>query len=61
MGDRHDGRDGKKTREIAMVLSVSPRTVEVHLTRIYRKLNVGSRIALALLLAGSVTPADTPR
>ncbi len=52
--------DGRKTREIAKELSLSPRTVEVHLTRIYRKLNVGSRTSLALLLAGSVTPIAAP-
>jgi DNA-binding CsgD family transcriptional regulator len=42
---------GKRTREIAEVLSVSPRTVDVHLTRIYRKLNIRSRAALARLMA----------
>jgi DNA-binding CsgD family transcriptional regulator len=42
---------GKRTREIAEVLSVSPRTVDVHLSRIYRKLNIPSRAALARLMA----------
>ncbi|MGW6394930.1 LuxR C-terminal-related transcriptional regulator [Streptomyces sp. NPDC055103] len=42
---------GKKTREIAQELSVSPRTVDAHLARIYRKLNVRSRAALARLMA----------
>ncbi|TCO62309.1 helix-turn-helix transcriptional regulator [Actinocrispum wychmicini] len=42
---------GKSTREIAKELSVSPRTVDVHLTRIYRKLNVRSRAALVKLMA----------
>lgn len=42
---------GKKTREIAQELSVSPRTVDAHLTRIYRKLNISSRAALARLMA----------
>jgi DNA-binding CsgD family transcriptional regulator len=42
---------GKKTREIAEELYLSPRTVDVHLTRIYRKLNVQSRAALARLMA----------
>lgn len=41
---------GKKTREIAEELSVSPRTVDVHLTRIYRKLNISSRATLARLM-----------
>lgn len=38
---------GQPTREIASQLRVSPRTVDVHLSRIYRKLNVNSRAALA--------------
>lgn len=42
---------GKRTREIAEQLGLSPRTVDVHLTRIYRKLNVSSRAALASLIA----------
>jgi DNA-binding CsgD family transcriptional regulator/tetratricopeptide (TPR) repeat protein len=42
---------GKKTREIATELSLSPRTVDVHLTKIYRKLNISSRTALARLIA----------
>lgn len=41
---------GKKTREIAQELSLSPRTIDVHLTRIYRKLNISSRAALARLI-----------
>lgn len=44
---------GKKTREIAQELYLSPRTVDCHLTRIYRKLNIGSRAALVHLLAQS--------
>ncbi|POM23841.1 Transcriptional regulatory protein UhpA [Actinomadura rubteroloni] len=44
---------GMKTREIAAELSLSPRTVDVHLTRIYRKLNISSRAVLARLLARS--------
>ncbi|MCD0451751.1 AAA family ATPase [Actinocorallia sp. API 0066] len=42
---------GLKTREIAERLSLSPRTVDVHLTRIYRKLNIRSRATLARLMA----------
>lgn len=44
---------GLKTREIAAELSLSPRTVDVHLTRIYRKLNISSRAVLARLMAES--------
>lgn len=47
---------GKRTREIAEELAVSPRTVDLHLTRIYRKLNVRSRAALVRLLATAATP-----
>ncbi|WP_327292751.1 helix-turn-helix transcriptional regulator [Streptomyces sp. NBC_01198] len=43
--------EGLKTRDIAVQLHISPRTVGVHLTRIYAKLNVGSRAALARLMA----------
>ncbi|WP_164541013.1 ATP-binding protein [Streptomyces abyssomicinicus] len=42
---------GRRTKEIAEQLCLSPRTVEVHLSRIYRKLNVPSRAALARLMA----------
>jgi DNA-binding CsgD family transcriptional regulator/tetratricopeptide (TPR) repeat protein len=42
---------GKRTREIADDLSLSPRTVDAHLTRIYRKLNISSRSALAHIIA----------
>ncbi|MER6949657.1 LuxR C-terminal-related transcriptional regulator [Nonomuraea sp. NPDC000554] len=38
--------DGKKNREIAQLLFVSQRTVELHLTSIYRKLNVSNRAEL---------------
>jgi DNA-binding CsgD family transcriptional regulator len=43
--------DGRKSREIAEKLRVSPRTVDAHLTRIYSKLGVNSRAELARLLA----------
>ncbi|MFI9387644.1 AAA family ATPase [Kutzneria sp. NPDC052558] len=42
---------GIRTREIAEQLSLSPRTVDVHLSHVYRKLNVVSRAALANLMA----------
>lgn len=42
---------GKRTREIAELLRLSPRTVDVHLTRIYRKLDLHSRAALARFMA----------
>lgn len=39
--------EGRKNREIATALSISPKTVEANLTRIYRKLSIGSRAELA--------------
>jgi DNA-binding NarL/FixJ family response regulator len=38
---------GKTNREIGLVLSMSPRTVNKHLEQIYRKLNVDNRTAAA--------------
>jgi DNA-binding CsgD family transcriptional regulator len=43
--------DGKRTKEIAEELNLSARTVEVHLSHIYRKLHVTSRAALASKVA----------
>jgi DNA-binding CsgD family transcriptional regulator len=42
---------GATTREVAERLFLSPRTVEVHLTRIYRKLEIRSRTELAARFA----------
>nr|WSZ99714.1 AAA family ATPase [Streptomyces sp. NBC_00857] len=42
---------GTRTRDIAKELGLSPKTVDVHLSRIYRKLNVRSRTELAWLVA----------
>ena len=39
--------DGKTNREIAQSLFVTPKTVEVHLSSVYRKLGIGSRTQLA--------------
>ncbi|MFF4969883.1 LuxR C-terminal-related transcriptional regulator [Streptomyces sp. NPDC001037] len=51
---------GKRTRDIAAHLRLSPRTVDVHLSRIYRKLGVASRAELARFIAESL-PGRTAR
>jgi DNA-binding CsgD family transcriptional regulator len=43
-------QQGMRNREIASVLHLSPRTVEVYLSRVYAKLNVASRLELARAL-----------
>ncbi|MFY1574194.1 LuxR C-terminal-related transcriptional regulator [Verrucosispora sp. WMMD703] len=55
--------EGLTNRAVAMRLYVTERTVEAHLTRVYRKLGVNSRAALAALLrdgGGAVPPGGTP-
>ncbi|KJE19776.1 transcriptional regulator, luxR family [Frankia torreyi] len=44
---------GKTSRQIAYDLRLSPRTVDAHLTRIYRKLGVSSRVTLVRLVDGN--------
>jgi DNA-binding CsgD family transcriptional regulator len=44
---------GPTNREIAQELFVTPKTVEVHLSSVYRKLGISSRSQLAGALAGS--------
>jgi DNA-binding CsgD family transcriptional regulator/tetratricopeptide (TPR) repeat protein len=44
---------GATTRAIGRALTISPRTVEAHLSRIYRKLELPSRAALVALVARS--------
>jgi len=39
--------EGMTNREIAQSLFVTPKTVEVHLSNVYRKLGIGSRTQLA--------------
>jgi DNA-binding NarL/FixJ family response regulator len=43
---------GSTNREIAQALYVTPKTVEVHLSNAYRKLDISSRRQLASALAG---------
>jgi DNA-binding NarL/FixJ family response regulator len=43
--------DGLSNRDIAQALYVTPKTVEVHLSNTYRKLEIGSRRELSFALA----------
>jgi DNA-binding CsgD family transcriptional regulator len=47
--------EGRPTREVAALLFLSPKTVEFHLSRIYRKLGVRGRTELARAAAGHAT------
>jgi DNA-binding CsgD family transcriptional regulator len=56
---------GRRNNEVAAELSVSPKTVEWHLSRLYRKLGVRSRTELSVLVLkgnplGSIGPKDEP-
>jgi DNA-binding CsgD family transcriptional regulator len=48
---------GRSNKEVASILFLSPKTIEFHLGRIYRKLNVANRTALAAALARSQSAA----
>jgi DNA-binding CsgD family transcriptional regulator len=52
--------EGLANKEIAAALHMSVHTVEGHLTRIYRKLDIRSRAALAGRLVRSQQPESTP-
>lgn len=51
---------GDSNREISDKLWITVSTVEQHLTRIYRKLNLSGRAGLAGLLRAELLPADAP-
>jgi DNA-binding CsgD family transcriptional regulator len=51
-------RDGRSNPEIATLLSISPRTVEYHLHKVFTKLRIASRTELHLVLADSVPAND---
>jgi DNA-binding CsgD family transcriptional regulator len=51
---------GTKTGTIARQLGVSPRTVDVHLSRIYRKLGVPGRAGLVAIVARLPPAGSTP-
>ncbi len=48
---------GKTNPEIAMILQVSPRTIEKHMERILAKLEVENRTAAAVVISGSASVA----
>ena len=49
---------GRRSKELALQLGVSPRTVQKHLQRIYAKLGVGGRTAAALIAVQSAIKAE---
>jgi len=52
---------GRTNREVAQTLFMSPKTVEVNLTRIYRKLGIASRAELGARMAERRQGAATPK
>lgn len=51
---------GESNHEIAQTLFVTPKTVEVHLSSTYRKLQIPGRAGLLRLLAPALAPAPRP-
>jgi DNA-binding CsgD family transcriptional regulator len=49
--------EGRTNRDVAAALFLSPKTVEFHLTRVYRKLNIHSRAELVRLFSSERTAA----
>jgi len=49
--------EGRTNRDVAAALFLSPKTVEFHLTRVYRKLDIHSRAELVRLFASERAPA----
>jgi DNA-binding NarL/FixJ family response regulator len=49
--------EGLTNREIAQALFLTEKTIEVHLTRAYRKLGIKSRSQLARALPATAVPA----
>ena len=47
--------EGLTNRQIAQALFVTPKTVEVHLSSVYRKLEISSRSELARVLPASAS------
>jgi len=51
--------EGKSNREVAEALYLTPKTVEFHLTRVYRKLGVRSRSELVRKMSDTRGPNDS--
>jgi LuxR family maltose regulon positive regulatory protein len=49
---------GKSNREVGAALYLTPKTVEFHLTRIYRKLDLRSRTELVRTMSGGSSALD---
>jgi DNA-binding CsgD family transcriptional regulator len=49
--------EGRTNRDVAAALFLSPKTVEFHLTRVYRKLDIHSRAELVRLFSSEPAPA----
>ena len=49
--------DGGSNAEIAQALFVTVKTVEMHLTNVYRKLDIAGRVELPLALNEPAPPA----
>ena len=52
--------DRKTNRQIAEALFLSPKTVETHIRKIFRKLAVASRVEIALAVELADASTDKP-
>ena len=52
---------GQTNREVAAELFLSPKTIDFHLGRVYRKLGIHSRTELATIVAEGASEADQPK
>lgn len=50
--------EGHTNREVAQALCIHPKTVEAHLSRVYRKLGIGSRAELGRWMAETAATGD---
>ncbi|WP_344456158.1 helix-turn-helix transcriptional regulator, partial [Actinocorallia aurantiaca] len=48
--------EGRTNQQIATALDLSPKTVETYLARIFKKLGIGSRTQIALLVGRAGAP-----